>query len=98
MATLIIEEQDIVNAVCLYMSHEKDVQPDEIEVELFYDDEAAEAYGAEVTIKGKMEEISLLKLISAIRLWLNLYSDIDGVSAGVKMHVSEDEGFYASAW
>ena len=43
MAPLIISEQDIINAICLFMSHEKrkkEFEADEIEVELIYDDEA----------------------------------------------------------
>lgn len=98
MATLIIHEQDIVNAICLYMSHEKDVEPDEVIVELFYDDEGDIEYGAEVTIEKKMEEITTPKLISALRLWLNLYTDIDGIAAGLKLHFDENDGVYASAW
>lgn len=98
MATLIIDEQDIINAVCLFMSHEKDVEPDEIEVELFYDDEAALEYGAEITIQAKTEEIETPKIISSLRLWLNLYTEIDGISAGIKLHFNEDNGIYASAW
>lgn len=98
MATLIINEQDMINAICLYLSHEKDVEPDEIEVELFYDDETEDAYGAEVTHQHQMEEIGTPKIIASLRLWLNLYTDIDGIAAGLKLHFNEDDGIYASAW
>ncbi len=98
MASLIIAEQDIVNAICLYMSHEKEVEPDEVEVELIYDDEAEMEYSAEVTVKHKLEEIPTGKVIASLRLWLNLYTDIDGISAGLKLHFDENDGIYASAW
>ena len=98
MATLIIEEQDIINAICLFMSHEKDVEPDQIEVELFYDDEESEPFQAEIHVTHKTELITTAKIISSLRLWLNLYSELDGISAGLKLHFNEDEGIYASAW
>lgn len=98
MAPLIISEQDMINAICLYMSHEKEVEPNEVEVELIYDDEMETEYCAEVTVAHKTEEIQMGKMISALRLWLNLYTDLDGISAGLKLHFSEDDGFYASAW
>lgn len=98
MAPLIISEQDIINAICLFMSHEKEIEPDEIEVELIYDDEAEIEYSAEIVFQHKTEEISTAKIIAAIRLWLNLFTDVDGVSAGLKLHFSEDDGVYATAW
>lgn len=98
MAPLIINEQDIVNAICLYESHEKNVEPDEVEVELIYDDEEEMTYWAEVTVNHKMEEIPTAKIIAGLRLWLNLYTELDGISAGLKLHFDETEGIYASAW
>lgn len=99
MASLIISEQDMINSICLYMSHEEEVEPDQVEVELIYDDEANMAFSAEVTIKHKTEEIPTVKIIAALRLWLNLYTDMNGISAGLKLHFDEvEEVFYASAW
>lgn len=98
MATLIISEQDIVNAICLFMAHEKEIEPDEVDVELIYDDEAAIEYSAEIGFQHKTEEIPTAKIIAALRLWLNLYTDIDGIAAGLKLHFDEDDGIYASAW
>lgn len=98
MAPLIVNEQDIVNAICLYMSHEKEVEPNEVEVDLIYDDEADIAYSAEITINYRTEEISIAKIIAALRLWLKLYTNLDGISSGLKLHFDEEEGIYASAW
>lgn len=98
MAPLIIIEQEIVNAICLYQSHEQNVEPNEIEVELIYDDEGAMTYWAEATTNHKTKELSTETIIASLRLWLNLYTELDGISAGLKLHFNEDEGIYASAW
>ena len=40
MERLIISEQDIVNAICVYISRKKQIKPEEVEVlELMYDDD-----------------------------------------------------------
>lgn len=98
MASLIISEQDIINAICIYMSHEKDVEPDDVEVELIYDDELDMDYSAETMINNKTEVVPTPKIIASLRLWMNLYTDLDGISAGIKLHFNEDDGIYASAW
>lgn len=98
MAPLIISEQDIVNAICLFTSHEKDVEPDEVEVELIYDDEAEMTYAAETLINHQSETLPTSKIISALRLWIGLYTDLDGIAAGIQLHFNENDGIYASAW
>ncbi len=47
MEKLIIPEQDIINAICVYISRKKQIKPEEVVVELMYDDDygfSAEAY------------------------------------------------------
>ena len=39
MERLKISEQDIINAVCVYIARKNKVQPNEVEVELMYDDD-----------------------------------------------------------
>ena len=39
METIKISEQDIINAMCLYIAEKKQVQPQEVEIELMYDDD-----------------------------------------------------------
>jgi hypothetical protein len=38
MGSLSISEQDIINALCVYISQKKQIKPEEVEVELMYDD------------------------------------------------------------
>lgn len=96
MEPLIIAEQDVVNAICLFMSHEKDTEPDEVEVELIYDDEEEMAYTAEIFVREQMEIIPTAKMIAAIRLWIDLYTDSDGIAAGIQLHFNENNGIYAT--
>ena len=48
MEKLTIPEQDIINALCVYTARKKELKPEEVEIELMYDDEyggfSAEAY------------------------------------------------------
>ncbi|AOV08177.1 DUF2653 family protein [Sporosarcina ureilytica] len=96
MEPLIISEQDIINSICLFMSHEKEIEPDEVEVELIYDDEAEMAFTAETCIQSETELIPTSKMIAALRLWIDLYTDLDGISAGIQLHFNENDGIYAT--
>lgn len=96
MGTIMIPEQDIINALCLFMSHEKNVEPDEVEVELVYDDEAEELFSAEAYINGKMHVLATNKIIAALRLWIDLYLEIDAISAGIQLEFNESDGIFAS--
>ncbi|EIJ82282.1 hypothetical protein PB1_05110 [Bacillus methanolicus PB1] len=49
--TLIITEQDIINAVCIYIAEKKQIKPQEVEVELMYDDDYG--FSAEVYVAGR---------------------------------------------
>lgn len=95
MEPLIISEQDMVNAICLFLSHEINVHPDEIEVELYYDDEEAEPFSAEAFSNGQQHILPVVKIITALRLWIDLYSEIDPIAASITLDFDETKGIYA---
>lgn len=95
MESLIVSEQDLINAICLYLSHETNVQPDEVEVELYYDDEEAERFIAEAFINGQQHLLPVVKIITALRLWLGLYSEIDPIAAGITLDFNDTDGIFA---
>lgn len=96
MEPLIISEQDMVNAICLFLSHEVNVQPDEIEVELYYDDEEAEQFLAEAFVNGQQHLLPVVKIITALRLWIDLYSEFDPIAASITLDFNETRGIYAT--
>lgn len=96
MGTVIISEQDIINAICLFLSHEKQVEPDEVEVELIYDDDVEMMFSAEAYVNGQQQILPTTKIIGALRLWIDLYLDIDAIAAGIQLDFSEAEGIFAT--
>lgn len=96
MEPLTMSEQEIINAVCIFMSHEKEVEPDEVQVELIYDDEADMVFSAETFVNGQTDLLSTVKIIAALRLAIDLYLDMDAIAAGIKLEFNETEGIYAT--
>lgn len=96
MGTVIISEQDIINAICIFMSHEKQVEPDEVTVELIYDDEAEIVFSAETYVNDQQQLLPTIKIIAALRLWIDLYLEIDAIAAGIKLDFNETDGIFAT--
>lgn len=94
MAELMMSEQDIVNAICLDHSRKHKVLPEEIEVELFYDDE--EGFSAELEFHGQKQVFSSFDIIQAIRFWIGEILNEDPYAAGVKLLLDREEGIIAT--
>ncbi|MGN7297285.1 YxcD family protein [Ferdinandcohnia sp. SAFN-114] len=92
MATLILSEQEIINAVCVYIGLKKQVKPEEVEVELMYDDEYG--FSAEVYVNDRKQILIMANLIEAIRLWLGEFLNRDPY-AGIKLVLDDEEGIIA---
>jgi len=68
---LIIPEQDIINALCVYISRKKQVRPEEVEVELMYDDDYG--FSAESYVNGRKQVLIAQNIIEALRYgWKNI--------------------------
>ena len=92
MEKLIISEQDIINAVCVYISRKKQVKPEEVEVELMYDDDYG--FSAEAYVDGRKQVLITVNLIEAIRMWLEEYLNRDPYS-GIELVLDDEEGILA---
>ncbi|KAB2494205.1 YxcD family protein [Priestia endophytica] len=92
MGSLSISEQDIINALCVYISQKKQIKPEEVEVELMYDD--SYGFSAEVFADGRKQVLITANLIEAIRLWLDEYLNRDPY-AGIKLVLDDEEGIIA---
>ncbi|MCC3358803.1 YxcD family protein [Bacillus sp. REN16] len=92
MATLILSEQEIINAVCVYIGLKKQVKPEEVEVELMYDDDYG--FSAEVYVNDRKQVLIMANLIEAIRLWLGEFLNRDPY-AGIKLVLDDEEGIIA---
>ncbi|MEH7385854.1 YxcD family protein [Bacillus sp. JJ1521] len=92
MATLILSEQEIINAVCVYIGLKKQVKPEEVEVELMYDDDYG--FSAEVYVNDRKQVLIMANLIEALRLWLGEFLNRDPY-AGIKLVLDDEEGIIA---
>lgn len=92
MEKLVLPEQDIVNAICVYISRKKQVKPEEVEVELVYDDDTG--FSAETYVHGRMQVLVIYNIIEALRLWLDEFLNRDPYS-GIELALDEEEGIIA---
>lgn len=95
MASLKISEQQIINALCLYIAQKRQVQPQEVVVELMYDDDYG--YSAEVEVNNRQQILIQANMIEALRLWLDTQQNIDPFSARLRFELHEEEGIIAFA-
>ncbi|WP_019394410.1 YxcD family protein [Priestia filamentosa] len=92
MGSLSISEQDIINALCVYISQKKQIKPQEVEVELMYDDRYG--FSAEAFVDERKQVLITANLIEAIRLWLDEYLNRDPY-ADIKLVLDDEEGIIA---
>lgn len=92
MAPLTINEQDVVNAICLYIADKKQVKPEEVEVELMYDDDYG--FSAETFVQGRKQILVKQNMIEALRMWLDQVLGRDPFS-GIELVLDDDEGIIA---
>ena len=88
MAPLKLDEQELVNALCLYIGDKRQVAPEEVMVELMYDDDTG--FSAEVHVNGRTQILIKQNMIEAIRMWLDQMLGRDPFS-GIEL-VLDDEG------
>jgi hypothetical protein len=94
MEKLIISEQDIINAICVYHSRKKYVTPEEVQVELMYDDD--NGFSAEAFVNGQQQILITFDIIAALRLWIDEFLNKDPFAARIKLLLDEEEGIIAS--
>jgi hypothetical protein len=92
MEKLTIPEQDIINALCVYTARKKELKPEEVEIELMYDDEYG--FSAEAYWNGRKQVYVMINIIEALRLWLEEYLNRDPYS-GIELVLDDEEGIMA---
>ncbi|GIN21477.1 MAG TPA: DUF2653 domain-containing protein [Bacillus bacterium] len=92
MGQMIISEQDIVNAICIDQARKKYAQPEDVEVELMYDEDSG--FSAEAYINGLRQGLQEMDIIGALRLWLGEFLNEDPY-AGIQLVLDDTEGITA---
>ncbi|MDD1513800.1 YxcD family protein [Priestia megaterium] len=95
METIKISEQDIINAMCLYIAEKKQVQPQEVEIELMYDDDYG--FSAQSYVHDRKQVHITLNIIEALRFWLDREMNVDPYAAGLELELDDEEGIIAFA-
>ncbi|MDF2961424.1 MAG: hypothetical protein K0S39_3159 [Paenibacillus sp.] len=63
-----LSEQEIINAICLHMAERKRIQPNQVEVEMMWDDDYG--FSAEVHAEGRSQIIVAANMLEAIERYL----------------------------
>ncbi|MFD2445300.1 YxcD family protein [Bacillus sp. CGMCC 1.16607] len=92
MEKIILPEQDIINAICVYIARKKQIKPEEVEVELMYDDDYG--FSAEVYVDDRKQVLITANIIEALRLWLDEYLNRDPY-VGINLVLDDEEGIIA---
>jgi hypothetical protein len=93
MEELTISEQDIVNAICLDMSQKHRTTPENVEVELMFEDD--DGFSAETSINGRTQLLTSFDMIQSIRYWIGEVLHEDALAAGIQLVLDEEEGIVA---
>lgn len=93
MGKIIVSEQDIVNALCLHIAFKREITPQEVEIELMYDDDYG--YSAEAYVNDRKQILITANIIEALRYWLETVMKIDPFSAAIELALLDEEGIVA---
>ncbi|MEG0258410.1 MAG: DUF2653 family protein [Lysinibacillus sp.] len=89
----IINEQDIINSICLSQAYHNNVKPENVLVELTYDDD--KGFGAEVEIAGKLAVLDTAAIIGTLRVWIKDVLHGDPFSTIIELVLDDEEGIIA---
>lgn len=92
MEKLILSEQDIINAICVYVARKKQIKPEEVEVELMFDDDYG--FSAEAYVDERKQVLITANIIEALRIWLAEYLNRDAY-AGIQLVIDDEQGIIA---
>ncbi|PMC35297.1 DUF2653 domain-containing protein [Bacillus sp. UMB0899] len=93
MGQIKASEQDIVNALCIHIAYKRKIKPQEVEIELMYDDEYG--FSAEAYINDRKQILITANMIEALRFWLENEMNIDPFSAAIELVLDDNEGIIA---
>ncbi|MEC2075229.1 YxcD family protein [Metabacillus fastidiosus] len=93
MEKITLSEQDIINALCLHIAFKRQITPQEVEIELMYDDDYG--FSAESYVNDRKQVLITANIIEAIRFFLDTEMSIDPFSARIELVLDDEEGIIA---
>jgi len=95
METIKFSEQDIINAICFHVATKKQADPQQVLVELMWDEDYG--FSAEVTVQERSQILVEANLLEAIRYWLQTQLNRNPYAAALELLLDDDEGIIAIA-
>ncbi len=95
METIKLPEELLINAVCLYIAEKKQISPNDVTVELMWDDEVG--FSAEVFALDRQQILVESNLIEAVRFLLQTQLNRDPYAAAIELVLDDEEGILALA-
>jgi hypothetical protein len=91
---LLLNEQDIVDSVCVYTALMEDTHPESIDVDLAFD--SPKGFSAVALVHERTRNLNEQDMIDAMTIFLRDYHNFDPSRLFVDLTFSENEGITAS--
>jgi len=83
-----LSEQEIVNAICLHMAERKQTSPENVQVELMWDEELG--YSAEVFVEGRSQYIVEANMLEALERYLLNHYGMRVFRSQIKLDIGDE--------
>ncbi|PQD97124.1 DUF2653 domain-containing protein [Pradoshia eiseniae] len=93
MGSLKLSEQEIINSLCMYIAAKRQVSPENVEIELMYDDDYG--FSAESHVNGRSQILITANMIEALRFYIEHQLNMDPFAAAIELELDDDEGIIA---
>ncbi|MEK3800568.1 YxcD family protein [Peribacillus sp. FSL H8-0477] len=93
MEKIKISEQEIINSLCVYIADKRRVSPEQVEMELMYDDDYG--FSAEAHVNGRSQILITANIIEALRFYIEHELNRDPFAAKLELKLDDDEGIIA---
>ena len=95
MEKLTLQEDQLIDAVCLFHAKFKNIEPTQVEVELGFDDETDAGYTADAYVGSDVTHYATSHFIAAIRLYIDNQLNRDSMSARIQLDIDDELGMIA---
>lgn len=95
MEEIKFSEQDLINAICLHVANKRQIQPDQVMVELMWDED--HGFSAEVEVLERQQILIEANLIEAVRFYLQTILNRNPYAAAIELVLDDAEGIIAFA-
>ncbi|WP_339325114.1 YxcD family protein [Paenibacillus sp. FSL W8-0194] len=85
---MVLSMDEIVNAICLHIAERKQIRPQDVQVELFWDEDTG--YSAEVWAEGRSQYLVESNMIEAIMRYLYSEYNIRAYREQITLELDEE--------